>query len=337
VTNRFGARLYEIFFKAYSEKLWGISCKDLDADFAAQRIKKLSLLEAIKGALFGGGGKKHKTLVDRFAYPRLGTGSFYRKMAEKIEAKGGRILLRTPVRKVRILEGGGGEITLTDGTVKTYDHVVSSMPLTDLVLGLEPPEEIVAHVRKLTYRNTILAYLEIEKSDLFPDQWIYVHSPDLDTGRITNFRNWLPSLYGDNPNTILCMEYWCYDADQAWRESDEWLIARAKDEMARTGLLGGARILGGKIIRIGKSYPVYGRNYRQHLEPVERYLSTVPSLTPIGRYGAFKYNNQDHSILMGVLAARNILGKAHHDLWQVNTDYDYQESAKIGETGLEKS
>ena len=336
VANRFGYRLYSIFFKSYSEKLWGISCRELDADCAALRIKKLSLIEAIKAAVLGGGGSKHKTLVDQFAYPRRGTGSFYEKMAERIVEHGGRIHLRTRVRSVSHRETGEAEIVLTDGSVRRFDHVVSSMPLTDLVLGLNPPEEIAQKVQRLRYRNTILVYLEIQGDHLFPDQWIYVHSPDLDTGRITNFRNWVPTLYGDKPNTIVCMEFWSYDADAVWTEADEATVERAKSEMLSTGLVGDARILGGHVVRLRKSYPVYNRGYRDNLAPVERYLSGIPTLTAIGRYGAFKYNNQDHSILMGVYAAQNILGQTQHNLWAINTDYEYQEGAKIADTGLQK-
>jgi len=335
VTNRFGSRLYGIFFKSYSEKLWGIPCRDLDADFAAQRIKKLSLMEAIKAAVFGGGGSKHKTLVDQFAYPFKGTGSFYRKMADLIEANGGKIHLSTPTQSVSLADPQAPEVVLGDGSVRRFDYVVSSMPLTQLVLGLNPPADIVKQVEKLRYRNTILAYLEIENAGLFPDQWVYVHSADLETGRITNFRNWLPSLCGDSPNTIVCMEYWCYDEDAMWTQSDAELGALATDEMKRTGLIGSSRVLNCHIVRVRRSYPVYSTGYKKHLEPVQDYLTQFNKLIPIGRYGAFKYNNQDHSILMGILAAQNILGTGHHDLWRINTDTDYQEAAEVSTSGLQ--
>src|SRR4029077_14313196 len=165
--------------------------------------------------------------------------------------------------------------------------------------------------------------------------WLYVHSPDLGTGRVTNFRNWVPQLYGDSPNSILALEYWCYDEDALWTENDDALIERAKKEIRSTGLVGDAAINEGKVFRIRRCYPVYSTGYKKHLDPVVNYLKTFDGLMPIGRYGAFKYNNQDHSILMGLLAAENILKNAGHDLWAVNTDSTYQESAVITKTGLE--
>ncbi|MDR3518122.1 MAG: FAD-dependent oxidoreductase [Azospirillaceae bacterium] len=333
VINRFGARLYRMFFKSYSEKLWGIPCTLLDADFAAQRIKKFSLLEAIKAALRGNKGSKHKTLVDQFSYPFHGTGSFYEKMARLIEEKGGRIHLSTPVRSVTRAADGALSINLADGTVRPFQWIVSSMPLTDLVLGFNPPAEIVDSVAKLRFRNTILVYLEIQSRDLFPDQWIYVHSPALAVGRITNFRNWLPTLCGDSQNTIVCMEYWCYDDDAIWRSPDADLVATATSEIQDTQLIGATPVLNGKVIRLRKSYPVYRRGYRDDLAKIEHYLSGIQHLFPIGRYGSFKYNNQDHSILMGVMVAQNIMGQANHDLWRVNTDDEYQEAGAVLQRG----
>ncbi|MBB6249790.1 FAD-dependent oxidoreductase [Nitrospirillum iridis] len=344
VSNRFGKRLFRIFFKSYSEKLWGIPCRALDADFAAQRIKRFSLSEAIKAALLGARRITHKTLVDQFAYPTGGSGDLYDKMAEALVAAGGRLHLATPVRRVTFDTDGRPRIELGTGEVRTYDHVISSMPLTALVAGLNPPAEVAQCAARLRYRNTILAYLEVEGAGLFPDQWIYVHSPELRTGRITNFRNWLPSLCGQSRNTIVCLEYWCNDDDALWTMADGDVAALARREMAATGLTGGAGILNAHIVRVGKSYPVYGHGYRQNLAPVEAFLSRFPRLHAIGRYGAFKYNNQDHSILMGVLAAENIIAAdgedghpPRHDLWQVNTDTDYQEAGRITDTGLQKA
>jgi protoporphyrinogen oxidase len=197
------------------------------------------------------------------------------------------------------------------------------------------PAEVETAVNSLRFRNTVLVYLHVKGGDLFRDQWLYVHSPDLGVGRIANFRNWVPEICGESPNTILAMEYWCYDEDEMWRQEDSALIERAKKELRATGLSGGREILDGKVVRLRRCYPVYARGYKRHLEPVIGYLKQFQGLTPIGRYGAFKYNNQDHSILMGILAAENILQHKGHDLWAVNTDYEsYQESASIDETGL---
>ena len=338
VCGRFGRRLFEIFFKTYSEKLWGISCRDLDADFAAQRIKKLSLWEAIKNGLLSGRGNQHKTLVDQFAYPRDGSGMVYDRMADFVRAQGGQIHLRTPIEKVLVEDGRACGLQLRDGSERRFSHIISSMPLTQMVARLpDLPAPIAEANSKLTFRNTIIVYLRVEHPNLFPDNWLYVHSNDLQMGRITNFRNWVPSLYGDSQDSILAIEYWCYGQDEFWNRDDEDLIELARRETIATGLTRGAAIPEGKVHRIPRCYPVYGRGYKQHLLPIQEYLSGIRDLHVIGRYGAFKYNNQDHSILMGMLAAENVLDQTRHDLWGINTDYEnYQESSIITRSGLVK-
>ena len=336
VVNAFGRRLFEIFFKTYSEKLWGITCKELDADFAAQRIKKLSLYEAVKNAFQPSKGGEHKTLVDRFAYPKLGSGVVYERMADYVRKAGSRVLARTPVE--RVLSDGGAVtgVQLQSGESLAYDHVISTMPLTLMVNRLPGvPEEIKQHAAALKFRNTIIVFLRVDAAGLFPDNWLYIHSPELLTGRITNFRNWSPELYGHDRHSILALEYWCNEDDAFWTKDNADLIALASSEIRKTGLIGKANVSDGHVYRINRCYPVYSKDYRLHLKPVEDYLSTVPNLTAIGRYGAFKYNNQDHSILMGLLAAANIAEGQGNNLWAINTDYeDYQESATISEEGL---
>lgn len=337
VSNRFGKRLFGIFFKSYSEKLWGISCKELDADFAAQRIKKLSLYEAIKSAVFGGGGK-HKTLVDEFAYPNFGAGAIYGKMSEKYVRLGGKLVLNTSVKSISpATEEHSPIVVLENGSSFEFDHVVSSMPITHLVDRMDAPEEIKECAKKLRFRNTLLAFLKVKTNKSpFPDQWIYVHSPDLDTGRITNFRNWVDTINCGQSETILCLEYWCYDEDQVWGDAPEAMLEKARNEAYKTGLVPKNSIVDGKVIKVPKCYPVYETGYRSNLEPVEKFLSTRKGISVIGRYGSFKYNNQDHSILMGLLAAENIVEGKNHNLWDINTDYEYQESSKITSTGLSK-
>jgi len=335
VVSRFGRKLYEMFFKSYSEKLWGIPCDQLDADFAAQRIKKFSLGEAVKSAL-GIGKGNHKTLVDQFAYPTGGTGMVYDRMARRVEEMGGTVHLKTPVR--RILHDGVtvAALDLMDGRVLPFDHVISTMPLTHLVKGMHDlPENVKAGVDKLKFRNTILVYLNVASDRLFKDQWLYIHSPDLGAGRVTNFRNWVPEILGDSPNSILAAEYWCYDEDAEWKQPDAGLIERAERELRTTGLLGEHLVTEGKVWRIKRCYPVYERGYKENLKPAIEHLRRFKNLQAIGRYGSFKYNNQDHSILMGILAAENILDRRDHDLWAVNTDSEYQESATITKSGLE--
>lgn len=331
VSSRFGTRLYETFFKSYSEKLWGISCRELDADFAAQRIKKFSLWEAAKNAV--GIKADHKTLVDEFAYPLGGAGIVYERMAESMLQLGGTLRLGTKVISINETDGRP-EIVLDNAERKSYDHVVSTMPVTTLARYLKAPGDVLACAAALRFRNTILVFMLVRTEEaLFPDQWIYVHSPKLKTGRITNFANWLPGRR-QNSQSVLCMEFWCYDEDPIWSEDDGLLVKSAESELVQTQLVKTENIISGKVVRLPKCYPVYSSGYKQKLLPVIQYLSTVPWVTPIGRYGSFKYNNQDHSILMGILAAQNIAGDASHDLWEINTDYEYQEKSRITATGL---
>ena len=338
VTNRFGKKLFSIFFKSYSEKLWGISCEELDADFAAQRIKKLSLFEAIKAAIFKSGGTKHKTLVDEFAYPNLGAGEIYNEMASKLKKMGGKIYFNSPVQSVHPKNSKRPpKLKLENGKEKVFDHIISSMPITLLVDHMGAPSSIKKHAKQLRFRNTLLVYLQVDSESPFPDQWIYVHSDELQTGRITNFRNWVPSILKNRKETILCLEYWCYDHDDLWSMEPRDLIALATKEIYKTTLIPKNKVLNGHVVRVPKCYPVYVTGYQKHLKPVEDYLSKQQGLSVIGRYGAFKYNNQDHSILMGILAAENVSTNTKHNLWEINTDYEYQESSKITATGLSQS
>jgi protoporphyrinogen oxidase len=336
VVGRFGRRLYEMFFKSYSEKLWGIPCHELDADFAAQRIKKFSLGEAIKHAL-GVGGGRHKTLVDRFAYPVGGSGMVYERMAEEIRERGGCVELGTPVRGVVHDDGVVRGLRFADGEERPFDHVISTMPLTLLVRGLgDLPGPVARAVDALKFRNTLVVYLHVDGTDLFPDQWLYIHSPELLMGRVTNFRNWVPELYGDRRTSILALEYWCNDDDPLWAEPEASLTARATREIQSTGLIGAAPVLDARVVRVPRCYPVYRLGYKRHLATVVEHLRGFRNLTPIGRYGSFKYNNQDHSLLMGLLAAESLRAGEAPDLWAINTDYEsYQEAAAVRETGLE--
>lgn len=332
VTNRFGKKLYEIFFKSYSEKLWGIPCSKIDAEWAAQRIKTLSLIGAVISAIRGNAGNKHKTLVDEFAYPKHGTGLLYEKCAEQIKKNGGKIHLSSPVKKVKVDESNKATgIELIDGSSVEADHIISTMPFTTLIKGIDNvPEEITKAANQLYFRNTILVYLEVNGTGLFEDNWIYVHSPDVKHGRITNFRNWCPTLYGDKKTSIICLEFWAFDEDDIWTMNDEKLSAIAKVEIGKLNLVPDSMdILNSKVIRIPRCYPVYETGYQAPLKTLENFVDGIEKLVPIGRYGSFKYNNQDHSILMGLLAADNITGGEFTNLWEINTDDEYQEEADI--------
>lgn len=338
VIKRFGKRLFNIFFKSYSEKLWGISCRNLDSDFAAQRIKKLSLYEAIKSALLGNKSTTHKTLVDEFAYPIYGAGQVYEIMAKKILENKNNIFFKTPIKNAQSKNlNKKPTIELMNGNIIEYDHIISTMPITKLVEQMNAPDNIIKHCKSLTFRNTILVYLHLEDSSPFPDQWIYIHNENLKTGRITNFSNWAPTIKKNKTNSILCLEYWCYDNDELWKNTDEALINIAKQDIKKSKLIQNNTIIEAKVIKIPKCYPVYRSGYKTHLKPIENFLSKQKGISVIGRYGAFKYNNQDHSILMGILAADNIIKNTKHNLWDLNTDYEYQEASRISSTGLEKN
>lgn len=336
VIGRFGYKLYSIFFKTYSEKLWGISCRELDEDFAAQRIKKLSLFKAVWNAMFKGKKNKHKTLVDQFAYPIQGTGMVYERMRDHIIKNGGKVHMKTPVKKVSCKDGAVGSLVLENGEEKTFDHIISSMPITQLVNNMEEvPQKVIDANAELKFRNTLLVYLKVEGQNVFPDNWLYVHANDLQMGRITNFCNWVPEINNGEKSTIVVLEYWAYNDDKIWNSTDEELIELGKEELKKTGLAGEAAVSAGHVIKIPKCYPVYARGYKEPLKLVEDHLTSVKNLSVIGRYGAFKYNNQDHSILMGILAAENIADGADNNLWEINTDYeDYQEKSTITESGL---
>jgi protoporphyrinogen oxidase len=326
VVAAFGRRLFEVFFKEYSEKLWGITCDELDVDFAAQRIQRFSLGRAVLSAL-GLERVIHKTLVHRFPHPLQGAGVVYERMAARIREHGGVIHLNRPITG---LGKDGRSLVQPDGTISTYDHIVSTMPLTALCRTLpDLPEGILRSLDRLAYRNTILIYLRVDHPDLFPDQWLYIQSPEVRLGRVTNFRNWPNGKSTPGGHSILALEYWDNDGGDLWKSPDDALIRLAGEEIRQVGLLHGAEIKDASVVRVPKCYPVYRKGYRVWLSEIVTHLRAHhPHLSLIGRYGAFKYNNQDHSILMGILAAENISGEAKHDLWEVNTDYQaYQEGS----------
>ena len=334
--RRFGRKLHETFFESYSEKLWGIPCNQLSADFAAQRINTFSLPEAILSAVSPARAKKHKTLVETFAYPLGGTGSVYEKMADQIREAGGSLAMQSPVR--RVVHDGfqvTGIETETSG-IESFDRVVSTMPLTSLVRGLaNVPHEVLKSTEQLQFRNTVLVFLHVDSSKLFGDQWLYIHDPKVQMGRVTNFRNWVHQLHGDQNTSVIACEFWCNDDDSTWCAPDANLIEQASRELQATGLIEKEPVLAGHVERLPKCYPVYRRGYRTHVDRISQYLKQFSGLVPIGRYGAFKYNNQDHSILMGILAAENILSGTDHDLWSVNSDFtQYHERATIAADGL---
>jgi protoporphyrinogen oxidase len=337
VTNRFGRRLYLTFFKTYTEKVWGIPCDKLSAQWAAQRIKGLSLWTAVTSMLFGRftnkGGKQIKTLIDEFEYPRLGPGQMWERFHEAIEQRGGRVELRAGVQRI-VHENGTivGVDVERNGRVERVParSVLSTMPLRQLVRAFSPaaPPHVVAAADALNYRDFITVALIIDTPHLFPDNWIYVHDAKVKLGRVQNFKNWSPDMVPDPKMSCLGLEYFCFEGDGLWTMADRDLVELGRREMAAIGLIDPAKVVDGTVVRMPKAYPVYDEGYEAALAVVREYLDDFRNLQVAGRNGMHKYNNQDHSMVTAMLAVQNLLGD-HHDVWSVNADDEYHEETDL--------
>jgi protoporphyrinogen oxidase len=339
VSNRFGKRLYGTFFKAYTEKVWGIPCREIQAEWAAQRIRGLSLTSVVWNALRprrkASKQQVIKTLIHEFEYPRRGPGMMWSRTSDLIEQRGGRVLFGAPVDRIA-WESGCVTAVHAGGQVHRGQHFISSMPIRELIEKLDPapPDYLRAAAADFHYRDFLTVALIVRGKNLFPDNWVYVHDAGVQVGRIQNYSNWSPEMVPDPETTCLGLEYFCFEGDRLWNTPDAELIETGKRELAQLGLLDPARVLDGTVLRIEKAYPIYDRTYRRGIEAVRRFLATVPNLQLVGRNGMHRYNNQDHSMLTALLAARNILG-AHYDLWQVNVEGDYhEEGAEVTEHEL---
>ena len=335
VTNHFGRRLFEIFFETYTEKVWGISCEELSADWAAQRIKGLSLHKAVWSALFPPGAQKQnvKTLIDRFDYPRLGPGMMWEETARQIGSEGGRIIMGTKVVGLHHADGTVRFATCetADGGVSKHeaDAFVVSMPLQECIQAFQPPPpvEVLAAASRLKYRDFLTIALMLKGKDLFPDNWIYVHDADVLLGRIQNFNNWSQEMVPEEGVTCLGLEYFCFAGDSLWRMTDDELIDLGKNELVRLGLARHDQIVDGSVVRMEKAYPVYGPNYQEDIQILRHWIARFANLQVAGRNGMHKYNNQDHSMMTALLAARNLAGDPPLNPWNVNIDAEYHEEA----------
>ncbi len=347
VTNAFGSRLFGVFFKTYTEKVWGMPCSEISADWAAQRIKGLSLSRAVLGTLLprAGGSRADavKTLISTFRYPRLGPGMMWQAAADRIAAAGGRLVQGERVTGLtRSADGSAWRVTTrtADGASSTYaaSDIVSSMPLRELIHALAPPppHEVLEAAGKLRYRDFMTVALVVKDRDLFDDNWIYIHDPTVKVGRIQNFKSWSPAMVPTDGTACFGLEYFCHEGDGLWEMPDEKLIRLAAGEMAQLGLSRMEDLLDGTVVRQPKAYPVYDAEYAANVETVRAYLeATYPTLHLAGRNGMHKYNNQDHAMMTALLAARNILaGSRVHDAWRVNEDAEYHEE---GASGSERS
>ncbi|QIQ87379.1 NAD(P)/FAD-dependent oxidoreductase [Erythrobacter sp.] len=349
-TNQFGKRLYSIFFKTYTEKVWGMPCDEMSADWAAQRIKGLSLWGAVVDGLKrslglnkrpnDGSGKQAKTLLETFRYPRLGPGMMWDAARDHILASGRGELLMGHALERLASDGAGWTMTARSKTgtaqIRAKD-VISSAPMRELAKRLHPLPESTLQASKLRYRDFLTVALMIDSEDLFPDNWIYIHDSKVQVGRVQNFRSWSPEMVPDENVACVGLEYFCFEGDGLWTSSDEDLVKLAKKEMAILGLVDPAKVRGGAVVRQEKAYPVYDEDYAANVDAMRRELEEKhPTLHLVGRNGMHRYNNQDHAMMTAMLTVENILaGKRVYDTWCVNEDAEYHEAGDEGaDTGL---
>lgn len=337
VVNRFGRELFQTFFKSYTEKLWGIPTNEISSDWAAQRIKGLSLTKAVLSALTSGArsrkGEIIKTLVDEFYYPRLGPGQMWEKARDRIREQRGAV---HQDRRVVAIEHDGSAVTAflaksSDGRTTRYlgSRFISTLPVRELIRAMNPaaPARVLRAAESLKYRDFVTVVLIVDRPETFPDNWIYIHEPNVRLGRIQNFKNWSPDLVPDQSKSSLGLEYFCNDTEDFWSMADQDLIDLGRREIDSIGLVKAADVIDGCVVRMPKAYPVYDDEYQTHLGVVREWLSGFSNLELAGRNGMHKYNNQDHSMMTALLAARNILGLGRYDTWKVNTDAEYHEGA----------
>ncbi len=342
VSNQFGKRLFNTFFKSYTEKVWGMSCKEISADWAAQRIKGLSLGSAIKNALLPQRQRKDsphviKTLINSFKYPRKGPGMMWEACSKKTRALGGAIEMGCRVTNCSYDEDTGTWTTVyrdREGAIHELEseHVISSAPMRELINGLTPSvsEKTKRASNSLKYRDFLTVMLILKNRDAFDDNWIYIHDPSVKVGRIQNFRSWSPEMVPDPDKACYGLEYFCFEHDGLWDSKDEDLIELAKRELLQVGLAREGDVLDGCVVRQKKAYPVYDDDYAQHVATIREELEMrFPNLHLVGRNGMHKYNNQDHAMMTAMLCAENIIANTKlYDLWQVNGDAEYHESGE---------
>jgi protoporphyrinogen oxidase len=348
MTRKFGGRLYQMFFKSYTEKVWGMPCRDISADWAAQRIKGLSLIKAAAAALrpprrspkAGDGDRAEviKTLITSFRYPRHGPGMLWEAAAARIQERGGRLHLGTRVSGLERTTKGKWRVTLrtSEGNERCQevDQLISSAPLSWLVTQLQPslPAAALEAARALRYRDFLTVALILRTPSSFPDNWLYIHDPKLQVGRIQNFGNWSPEMLADPAMACYGMEYFCDSREALWNSSDSALIAMATRELLSLGLAQEGDVIDGAVVRQSRAYPVYDDAYTERRNTIRAALNDhCPGLHVMGRNGMHQYNNQDHSMMTAMLTVRNILaGEQLYDVWQVNQDAEYIEAGPSG-------
>ncbi|MBB3859911.1 protoporphyrinogen oxidase [Novosphingobium hassiacum] len=344
-TNQFGQKLYSIFFKTYTEKVWGMPCDEMSADWAAQRIKGLSLWGAVTDGLRRSlglnkrpnDGMQTKTLLETFRYPRLGPGMMWDAARDKIVATGkGDVLMGHALKQLAEDGQGGWRVSASgpDGSdvMIQASHVISSAPMRELAARIHPLPATTLEASRLRYRDFLTVALKIRSEELFPDNWIYIHDSKVQVGRIQNFRSWSPEMVPDDSVACVGLEYFCFEGDTLWDSTDEELVALATKEMAILGLVSPDKVLGGVVVRQEKAYPVYDDEYATNVAAMRTELEEIhPTLHLVGRNGMHRYNNQDHAMMTAMLTVENIIaGSRVYDTWCVNEDAEYHEAGDEG-------
>jgi protoporphyrinogen oxidase len=327
VSNRFGRRLFELFFRSYTEKVWGVPTNEIRAEWAAQRIRGLSFASAVRAAFLGNRDDRVKSLIGEFHYPRLGPGQMWEAMTDRIRALGGEVLLGSPVERLAVEHGEVTEVDVAGAGSLRPRHVISSLPLRTTVGIASPavPPAIATAARGLRYRDFLTVALVVEGEDLFPDNWIYVHEPRVRVGRIQNYRSWSPWMVPDPRMASVGLEYFCFEGDELWSSSDDDLVALAVRELEALGLAGAASVRAGHVVRVPKAYPVYDAEYAERVAAIRAWLEGIGNLQQVGRNGLHRYNNSDHSSLTAMRAVDNLLDGSDHDIWAVNAESAYHE------------
>src|SRR3954452_310660 len=325
VSNRFGKRLFQHFFKSYTEKVWGVSTKELRADWAAQRIKNLNFFSAAKAAFFG--NKDDITsLIDKFQYPRYGPGQMWEMMTNRIEEMGGEVRLESPAQQIVVEDGRVVRIHTPQGVIEPRG-TISSLPLRHMVGLTSPgaPAEVQQAAQGLRYRDFLTVALVLDGQDLCPDNWIYIHEPGVRVGRIQNYRSWSPWMVPDPDTACVGLEYFCFEGDDLWTMSDDALVALASRELGQLGLASPEKVRRGYVVRVPKAYPMYDEDYSERVDVIKDWLGRMKNFQQVGRNGLHRYNNSDHSMLSAMRAVENLLHGTKHDIWAVNVESAYHE------------
>jgi protoporphyrinogen oxidase len=337
---RFGWRLYRHFFKTYTEKVWGVPATELSADWGAQRVKDLSLMRAVVEAVKPKRLRRSRdsatavtSLIEEFKYPKYGPGLMWEVAADKVTAAGARLEFDRRVTRISHDGDGAREVVAVDSEGREHaypcSHVISSMPLGALCQAMEPPVDTPTQdaASELRHRDHLTVALVVRQQQSFPDNWIYVHDPEVEVGRVQNYGSWSPYMVKDG-KTCLGLEFFVSEGDAMWTKPDDELLEQGVRELVHLGLIADAdSVETGYVVRMRKAYPVYDEHYQEHVATMRKWIAArTPNVYPCGRNGMHKYNNQDHSMLTAMLSVENILG-AEHDVWAVNVEADYLEEA----------